>query len=113
MTPSLDKGKVGKGFLFIGIKLSDKKLKEKIEKRVKKILKDGLINEVKKLRKFGLSWKRLYELGFEYKYPAMFIQSKINKKEMLEKMILENRQYAKRQMTWFKRNKDIKWIGGR
>jgi len=100
-------------FFAIGIKLPEKKLKEKIEKRVKKMLRDGLIDEVKKLRKSGLSWKRLYELGFEYKYPAMFLQGKINKTEMLEKMILENNQYAKRQMTWFKRNKDIKWIGGR
>ena len=99
-------------FTFIGIKLPEKELKNKIEKRVKKMIKDGLVNEVKKLRKSGLSWKRLYELGFEYKYPSLFLQGKINKKEMLDKMILENRQYAKRQMTWFKKNKDIKWIRG-
>ncbi|MBU2109625.1 tRNA (adenosine(37)-N6)-dimethylallyltransferase MiaA, partial [Patescibacteria group bacterium] len=48
-------------FLFIGIKLSDKELKIRIEKRVKKMIKDGLLNEVKKLKKSGLSWKRLYE----------------------------------------------------
>jgi tRNA dimethylallyltransferase len=99
--------------VLIGIKLPEKELEKRIEKRVKKMLKDGLINEVKKLRRQGLPWKRLYELGFEYKYPALFLQNKISKTEMLEKMIVENRQYAKRQMTWFKRNKDIKWIGGR
>ena len=96
--------------LQIGIKPPDEVLKKNIEKRIKKMLKDGLVSETKKLRKHGLSWKRIYELGFEYKYPAMFLQGKISKEEMLKKMILENWQYAKRQMTWFKRDKRIKWI---
>ena len=74
------------------------------------MLKGGLVAETKKLRKSGLSWKRIYELGFEYKYPALFLQNKISKNEMLTKMLIENWQYAKRQMTWFKRNKRIKWI---
>ncbi|MBU1993019.1 hypothetical protein KKG51_04960, partial [Patescibacteria group bacterium] len=83
----------------------------RIEKRVKKMIKDGLLNEVKKLKKSGLSWKRLYELGFEYKYPAMFLQKKIIRKEMLEQMILENQHYAKRQITWFKKYAlKTKWI---
>src|SRR3989339_881533 len=94
----------------IGIKLPDEILKKNIEKRIKKILKSGLIAETKKLRKSGLSWKRIYELGFEYKYPALFLQNKISKDEMLAKMLIENRQYSKRQMTWFKRDKRIKWI---
>lgn len=98
-------------FLYLGIKLPEKELKKKIENRVKKMIKSGLIQETKKLRDSGLSWKRIYELGFEYKYPAMFLQRKINKQEMLEKMILENRHYAKRQMTWFKKYApDTRWI---
>ncbi len=97
-------------FLQVGIKLPDEILKKNIEKRIKKMLKNGLIAETKKLKNSGLSWKRIYELGFEYKYPALFLQNKISKEEMLEKIILENWQYAKRQMTWFKRDKRIKWI---
>lgn len=96
--------------LQIGLKLPDEILKKNIEKRIKKMLKDGLVAETKKLRNSGLSWKRIYELGFEYKYPALFLQGKISKDEMLAKMLLENRQYAKRQMTWFKRDKRIRWI---
>lgn len=96
----------------IGIKLPEKELKKRIEKRVKEMIKRGLIKEVKKLRKQGLSWKRLYELGFEYKYPALFLQGKISKDEMIERMILENWHYAKRQMTWFRRDKRIKWLRG-
>ena len=74
------------------------------------MLKGGLIAETKKLRKSGLSWKRIYELGFEYKYPALFLRGEISKEEMLAKMLIENWQYGKRQMTWFKRDKRIKWI---
>lgn len=100
--------------LQIGIKLPDEILKKNIEKRIKKMLNPpaggGLIAETKKLKKSGLSWKRIYELGFEYKYPALFLQGKISKDEMLAKILLENRQYAKRQMTWFKRDNRIKWI---
>jgi len=97
-------------FFQIGIKLPDNVLRKNIEKRIKKMLKDGLVAETKKLKGSGLSWKRIYEFGFEYKYPAMFLQGKIDKKEMLAKMLIENRQYAKRQMTWFKKDKRIKWI---
>ena len=97
-------------FLQIGVKLPDEILKKNIEKRIKKMLKNGLVGETKKMKKSGLSWKRIYELGFEYKYPALFLQNKIGKDEILAKMLIENWQYAKRQMTWFKRDKRIKWI---
>ncbi|RJQ30203.1 tRNA dimethylallyltransferase [Candidatus Parcubacteria bacterium] len=104
----------GYDFLQIGIKLPDEILKKNIEKRIKKMLNPpaggGLVAETKKLKKSGLTWKRIYEFGFEYKYPAMFLQKKISKEEMLSKMIAENWQYAKRQMTWFKRDNRIEWI---
>lgn len=96
--------------LKIGIKKSPVELKKKIQKRIKKMIKSGLIRETKNLCKSGLSWKRIYELGFEYKYPAMFLQNKITKEEMLNKMISENIKYSKRQMTWFKRDREIFWI---
>lgn len=108
--PNLEAPLPSWGALQIGIKLPDEVLKKNIEKRIKKMLKDGLVAETKKLRESGLSWKRIYELGFEYKYPALFLQNKISKEEMLPKMLAENWQYAKRQMTWFKRDKRIKWI---
>jgi tRNA dimethylallyltransferase len=97
--------------LFIGIKLSEKELKKRIEKRIEKMLKNGLLNETKKLRKSGLPRKRIDELGFEYKYPSMFLRGEIDKKQMLEKMISANRRYAKRQMAWFKKYlPDARWI---
>ncbi len=71
----------------------------------------GLIEETEKLKKSGLTWKRIYELGFEYKYPTMFLRGEINKEEMLEKIISANRKYAKKQMTWFgKYAPQTKWV---
>lgn len=112
--PRLKVGLPSYKVLQIGLKLPDKILKKNIEKRIKKMIKNGLIIETKKLRESGLSWKRIYELGFEYKYPALFLQNKSaswrTKDEMLAKMIHENWRYAKRQMTWFRRDKRISWI---
>lgn len=108
--PDLDIRCPSREAVQIGIKLPDDILKKNIEKRIKKMLRNGLVAETKKLKMSCLSWKRIYELGFEYKYPALFLQDKISKEEMLSKMLTENWQYAKRQMTWFKRDKRIKWI---
>ncbi len=69
-----------------------------------------MIVEVEKLRKSGVSWKRLEEFGLEYRYIALYLQNKLNYEEMIEKLQKEIEHYAKRQMTWFKRDKRIKWI---
>jgi len=49
-------------------------------------------------------------LGLEYRFMALYLQNKINKKEMLEKLNSEIHKYAKRQKTWFKRDKEITWF---
>jgi len=85
-------------FIKIGLYLPPDKLKKKVEQRVKKMFKIGLLKEIKKLKKSGVSEKRLKEFGFEYHKPIP------------EKVIKETIQYAKRQMTWFKRDKEIKWF---
>lgn len=99
----------GYDVLKIGINLSKKILKKRIEKRIEKMLKNGLLDEVKKLKKQKLSWNRIHSFGFEYKYPAMFLQNKISNDEMIQQIIKENWRYTKRQMTWFKRDKTINW----
>ncbi len=96
--------------LQIGIKPSDKKLKENINKRLIDRIKKGMIAEAKRLHSQGLSWKRMDELGLEYRYLAKFLKGEISKKEMIEKLKSEIWRYSKRQMTWFKRDKKIKWI---
>jgi tRNA dimethylallyltransferase len=96
--------------LFIGIKISKEKLKEKIKKRLIKRLKQGMIKEVEKLKKQGLSWKKLESFGLEYRYIAYYLQNKISYKQMLNQLEKAIINYAKRQMTWFKKNKNINWI---
>ena len=69
-----------------------------------------MIEEIKKLHKNGVSWKRLEEFGLEYRYIAQYLQKKLDYKEMVSKLQKEIEHFAKRQMTWFKRDKRIHWI---
>ena len=94
--------------LMIGVKKEN--LEERIKKRLLKRLKIGMVAEVNNLRKSCLSWKRLEEFGLEYRYIAQYLQKKINYEEMIEKIQKESEHFAKRQMTWFKREKRIKWV---
>ena len=84
-------------FIKIGLYLPTQILDKKIEKRVKKMFQLGLLNEIKKLKKSGISQKRLTEFGFEYNNPT------------IESVISKSLKYAKRQITWFKRDSDITW----
>jgi tRNA dimethylallyltransferase len=95
------------GFIYIGLLPDD--LDDRIKKRLKKRM-PGMIAEAKKLRQEGLTYKRMFELGLEYRYLALLLQNKITKEEMVEKLYFAIRQFAKRQMAWFKRNKKIKWF---
>lgn len=97
--------------LQIGIRPSSMDiLKKRIEKRLLQRLNLGMIKEVEKLHKKGLSWKRLEELGLEYRYVSFYIQGKMTKQEMIDALKLKIFQYAKKQMTWFRRDKRIMWL---
>lgn len=96
--------------LIIGIKKQEKKLEKLIEKRFLKWLKTGLINEVKNLKKSGLSFKKIEDFGVHYRVVSKYLQGKINKKEMINNSVKEIKNYAKRQITWWKKDKRIKWI---
>jgi len=108
--PVLEKKPLPYPVLMFGIKKEKKELSSLIKKRLLKRLKIGMIAEVKKLKKLGLSWKRLEEFGLEYRFIAQYLQKKINYQEMIEKIQKESEHFAKRQMTWFKRDKRIRWI---
>jgi tRNA dimethylallyltransferase len=93
----------------IGIKKYPDELKKLIRKRLLKRLEEGMVKEVKKLHK-EISWKRLEEFGLEYRYVAFYLQNKISYKEMVERLQKEIEHFAKRQMTWFKRDSRIHWV---
>ena len=89
-------------FIYIGLKSEN--LDERIKKRLLKRI-PGILRETK-----NLSFKRAYELGLEYRYAALCLKNKLSKQEFIEELNTAIRQYSKRQMTWFKRNKKIKWF---
>ncbi|MBI5071572.1 tRNA (adenosine(37)-N6)-dimethylallyltransferase MiaA [Candidatus Falkowbacteria bacterium] len=111
--------------LQIGISIPRKKLYENIDRRVDQMMKDGLVTETKKLvKKFQVPSSKFQELpsmsGIGYKEMGEYLGEKLKvKSEKLRKKILENKiqeikwrthAYARRQMTWFRRDKRIKWI---
>lgn len=69
-----------------------------------------MINEARRLHARGLFWKRMEELGLEYRYLARYLQGKLNKEEMTAQLETKINQYAKQQMVWWKRKKDIRWF---
>lgn len=96
--------------LFIGLTTDREKLRERIHTRLLKRIDAGMIEEVQKLQESGVTWKRLYSLGLEYRYVGLYLQKKISKKEMLDKLEWDIFHYSKRQMQWFTRNKNIQWF---
>jgi tRNA dimethylallyltransferase len=109
--PAINTKKTDFNVLQIGVAKPKEELKKLIAKRLKKRLKnDAMIKEVKKLHNAGVSFKRLEELGIEYRFVAQYMQKKIAYREMVDKIQIESEHYAKRQMTWFKRDQKIIWI---
>jgi len=93
----------------IGLIAPDKILKDRIKTRLLKRIEMGMIAESKKLHKQGLSWKRMENLGLEYRYMARYLNGQITLDQMIEQLNAKIWQYARRQKTWFKRNKKIQW----
>ncbi len=95
----------------IGVKKSPEELKRLIKKRLVARLQEGMIKEVENLHyRQSLSWKRLDDLGLEYRYVSRYLRGLIIKREMIELISKESYRYAKRQMTWFRRNPEIRWV---
>jgi len=109
-TPTLSPNKSPWNFLQIGLNPGVNHIYLNIKKRLRQRLNQGLIAEVAKLSQAGLSDQRLFNLGLEYRYVSLYLKGEIKKKEMIEKLEQAINQYAKRQMTWFKRDKNINWF---
>ncbi|MES2214272.1 MAG: tRNA (adenosine(37)-N6)-dimethylallyltransferase MiaA [Patescibacteria group bacterium] len=107
--PTLKKQRSPYEFVFVGLATPQEDLDKKIRARLIQRM-PGMIREAKKLKADGLSYKRMDELGLEYRHLALYLQKKVSKKEMLEDLFIAIRQYSRRQMTWFKKNKNIRWF---
>jgi tRNA dimethylallyltransferase len=95
--------------LWIGIKPSQGELEQRIKTRLKARIRAGMIDEAKRLRGQGLSLKRMENLGLEYRSLAHLLKHKITRKEFEEELFRDIRRYAKKQLTYWKRNRDIRW----
>ncbi len=97
--------------LIIGIKYPKDIIDKRIDQRlIERLEKEGMIKEVKKLLKNEVTYKRLEDFGLEYKYVSYYLKNKITYNELIAKLSIAIHQFAKRQLTWFKRNQQIKWI---
>lgn len=88
---------------YVYLDFPDDVLKERIHIRLQKRMKMGMVKEVQDLHAFGVSWKRLEDLGLEYRYLALYLQKKLTRQEMLVELEMAIWHYAKRQRTWFKK----------
>lgn len=95
--------------LKIGIMWPKEILKQRIKLRLKQRLGQGMIEEVGRLNREGVSWQRLDNFGLEYRYISRCLRGLIGKEEMIAKLEKEIWWYAKRQMTWWRKDKNIKW----
>lgn len=99
--------------LLIGILPTDDQLRARIHTRLLARMRQGMLAEAKRLHTQGLSWKRMDELGLEYRYLARHLKGELPKDVMLQELESAIWQYAKRQKTWFKRDGRIVWINSK
>jgi len=104
--------KLGKSlfdFIEIGIKWPKNALNKRINKRVDLMIEEGLLEEVKNLvKKYGKKQQSFDAIG--YREIINFLHKKISIEETIELIKKNTRNYAKRQMTWFRKDKRIRWI---
>ncbi|MBQ1884447.1 MAG: tRNA (adenosine(37)-N6)-dimethylallyltransferase MiaA [Bacteroidales bacterium] len=102
--------------LIFGIKNPRALEREKIRIRLQQRLDDGMIDEIKRLMDSGISADDLIYYGLEYKYVTLYVTGQLKYEEMFEQLYIAICQFAKRQMTWFRRMERlgmyIYWIDG-
>lgn len=99
---------------YIGISLELGTRKELIRQRLIRRMDEGLIDEVKGLLESGITHRRLELFGLEYKFVSYYLQNRISKEELLAQLQTAIFQFAKRQMTWFRKMEkegvNIHWV---
>lgn len=98
-------------YIVFAINMEREKLYERINKRVDIMIDQGLIEEVEALTKKYEEFPTAMQ-GLGYKEVVSYLKKEITKEEMIEKLKMETRRYAKRQLTWFRKDENIKWIDG-
>lgn len=98
--------------LYFGIEFPREELYERINRRTEVMWNSGLVDEVKEILAMGYSPKLNSLNTVGYKETIAFLNGDMTEKEAIEKIKQNTRRYAKRQITWFKKNSKIKWLNG-
>jgi tRNA dimethylallyltransferase len=102
--------------LIIGIQWERNLLRERITRRLITRLEEGMIEEVESLIKSGLTYEMVKFYGLEYKYIALYLEKELDYSEMFRLLNIAIHQFAKRQMTWFRKMERsgflIHWLNG-
>jgi tRNA dimethylallyltransferase len=97
-------------FQFFALNPPFSELEKKIKKRLDKRFKEGIIKEVKNLqKKYELSQKEMQSFGLAYYWTPLYLKNQISETELFEKIYLSERNYAKKQLTWLKKEKGVRW----
>ena len=96
--------------LKLGVTWPREILKQRIDERLEMRLKAGMVDEVKAMLDDGVSEEFLVKLGLEYKYLTWYLTGKIGYEQMVEELGNAIKRFAKRQMTWFRRDSRIIWL---
>lgn len=96
--------------LQIGIDIPRNKLYERINTRVNQMINEGFLDEVRTLRKKGYKKTLPSMSGIGYRELIEYLDSNILKEDAIEQIKQRTRNYARRQLTWFRKDKRIKWV---
>lgn len=96
--------------LKIGVRYERELLKRRIDERLERRIDQGMVDEVKTLLDQGVTEEFLLKLGLEYRYLTLYLTGKLEYDEMILELGNAIKRFAKRQMTWFKRDPDIHWL---
>ena len=100
--------------LVIGVKIDRELRREKISRRLRQRLDEGMVDEVRNLLAEGIAAEDLIYYGLEYKFLTLYVTGQLGYEEMVSQLEIAIHQFAKRQMTWFRgmerRGVEIHWI---
>lgn len=97
-------------YRIFGLRMEREKLYERINKRVDKMIENGLIEEVKKLMQLGYDKCSVAMQGLGYKEILSYLKGEIGFEEAVYILKRDTRRFAKRQLTWFRRMENVTWI---
>ena len=102
--------------LVVGVKFDRQSRRKRITTRLQQRLNDGMLDEVRRLLDSGLTPEQLTYYGLEYKFMTQHLTGQLTYQEMFEGLNVAIHQFAKRQMTWFRRMEKqgipIRWLDG-